>query len=1049
MKAGIVRKLAALVLAAILGTAAAVGWVFYTTSSDGLMRQELEHLDRHLREEATRLQHGVGVLSRDAQFLVALPEVNEFVAASRAGNRHQQELWRRRLVEVFSALLRSNPDYLQARLIGTADGGRELVRVERTDGGIQNTPAARLQRKGHRPYFRTATRLRPGQVHLSDITLNREQGRVVEPWMPVIRAAVPVTDAQGTLFGVIVINQDASALLPQPWFVNGIRLYATNSDGDLLVDSDRSREFAFEFGRRARIQDQYPALAAVIRSDNGQRRFEWDGIHRVLDKEAPAAFHFHKEYFDPLNPQRYIGLALEAPIDVVMQSARDARGRSLGLTLALVLLGSLLAVVAAKGMIRPLLRLQRAALRLSAGDFDAPLPSAGRDEIGELTRTFIHMRKRLQQSERALRETLLAAQAGESRYRAVLDHMADGLVTIDERGAIRDFNHAAECMFLCRADKVIGRNISVLLPERDRRDHAVFMRRYLESGEAHIIGAGPREVVALRHDGTTFPMELSVNELQSDGEQRLFVGLLRDLTEYKRSRAEQNRLTAIIDSSPEFIAIFDLEGYPLFINQAARNILGYGKKGGLTGRHIRDMFSPADTEQLLNEAVPTAYMKGSWEGETSLITGDGQLLPVSQLIVMPRDIDSNSRYFSVFMHDISERKRQQQELEHRAVELQGARERAEAAARAKSEFLATMGHEIRTPMNGVLGMAQLLADTPLNAEQQEYVATISESGRALLAIIDDILDCSKVEAGRMTLEPIVFNLERAALDAIRLLEAQARKKGLELVIRYAPDCPRSLVGDVGRIRQVLLNLIGNAIKFTESGYVRLEISGEERRDEHVQLHIAVRDTGIGIPPGVRDKLFDAFTQADASTTRRFGGTGLGLAISKQLVGLMGGEIGVDSVPGEGSTFWFDIALPLAGVQEAEAASEPGAGCSYGAKTTEGMSTTPVDRSILDSLAEIMDEADFAQLIPTFLENAQETLVQLSRCRADDEGVELERLSHSLKSSSASIGARRLSSLAAELEQRARQGVDDAGLATSLSVLRSEFERVCEALKQTA
>ncbi len=1040
MKAGIVRKLAALVLAAILGTAATVGWVFYTTSSDGLVRQELAHLDQHLKDEATRFQHGLAILSRDAQFLIALPEVKEFVAASRAGNRYEQEIWRQRLVEVFSALLRSNPDYLQARLIGTADGGRELVRVERSSGGIQRLPPEQLQRKAQQPYFQLASRLQPGQVHLSDINLNREQGRVVEPWLPVIRAAVPVTDAQGAVFGIIVINQDASTLLPQPQVGDDIRLYATNSAGDLLVDADRARTFAFEFGRQARIQDRYPALAAVIRSDSGQRHFEWDGIHRVLDKEAPAAFHFHKEYFDPLNPQRYIGLALEAPIDMVMQSARNARDRSLRLTLALVLLGSLLAIAAAKGMIRPLLRLQRAALQLSAGDFQAPLPPAGRDEIGELTRTFIHMRERLQQSESQLQETLLAAQAAETRYRAVLDNMADGLVTIDEQGRIESFNRAAEHMFLCRADKVIGRNISVLLPERDRSDHHVFMRRYLESGEAHIIGNGPREVVALRHDGTTFPMELSVSELQFDGQHRLFVGLLRDLSAHKQTAAEQNRLTAIIDNSPEFIAIFDLEGYPLFINQAARKILGYVKKGGLAGKHLRDLFPPSDIEQLLNEAVPTAYMKGSWEGETSLITGKGELLPVSQLIVMPRNAGGGRRYFSVFMQDISERKRQQQQLEQRAVELQSARERAEAAARAKSEFLATMGHEIRTPMNGVLGMAQLLADTRLSAEQQEYVATIKQSGRALLAIIDDILDFSKVEAGRMTLEPIAFDLERVALDASQLLETQAREKGLELIFQYAPACPRSLIGDAGRIRQVLLNLLGNAIKFTESGHVLLEISGEEEQDKQVQLRIAVRDTGIGIAPGVREKLFDVFTQADASTTRRFGGTGLGLAISKQLVELMGGEIGVDSIPGEGSTFWFNISLPLADAPVAE--SDPGDGGSPGRKVAGGS----LDRSVLDTLRNVMGEADFAELIPTFLDSTERTLTRLLQCQADDKSGEPERLLHSLKSSSASIGARRFSSLAAELERRVREE-DSADLATSFTALHTEFERVREALEQ--
>ncbi len=471
------------------------------------------------------------------------------------------------------------------------------------------------------------------------------------------------------------------------------------------------------------------------------------------------------------------------------------------------------------------------------------------------------------------------------------------IVAVDRDGTVTSWNLAAEELFGYSRSEAIGRNLDDLVFGREGlRSEAVSYEEVRRAGRFHTV------TQRTRRDGTLADVELIVVPVIEEGEATGYLAIYHDISELQR---QKQYYESLLEVSPSAVITVDPQHKVASWNPAAEKLFGYTREEAI-GQDVDSLV--ANVEAIHQEAVQLSRQTEE-AGQTQLTTRrtrkDGSLVDVD-VRAAPIHLGDEMVGLYALYHDISD--------------LQRAREQAEAATQAKSAFLATMSHEIRTPMNAVIGMTELLLDTDLTPEQRSYAEVIRSSGDALTTIIDDILDFSKIEAGRLELESRPVDLRGCVESALELVAASASSKGLDLAYTIDPDTPQAIMGDATRLRQILVNLLNNAVKFTDEGEVVLSAQQEEPEsgDGEVgrkhKLHFTVRDSGIGIPADRLSQLFESFRQVDASTTRRYGGTGLGLAISKRLSELMGGTIWVESRVGEGSTFHLTI--------EAEAAPGP-------------------------------------------------------------------------------------------------------------------------------
>ncbi|MGB6032462.1 MAG: PAS domain S-box protein [Bacteroidota bacterium] len=543
------------------------------------------------------------------------------------------------------------------------------------------------------------------------------------------------------------------------------------------------------------------------------------------------------------------------------------------------------------------------------------------DEEGEVRSVAMFAREitERKEAEEALRQS-------EQRLGLHIQQTPLGVIEWDLDFKVTEWNPAAEAIFGHTAEEAQGCHASFIIPE-EYRPHVDKMWADLLTRSGGVRSTNEN----LTRDGNLILCEWYNTPLINAGGNVIGVAsLVLDVTERKRAEEEvrlsESQFRSVWESSLDGMRLTDAEGMIIRVNQAFSEMVGKEKEE-LEGHPLSELFAEGAQEQILekyHQRFAARKVEPHFERQLTLWDGKQVWVSVSNAVL---EAEGEPAMLLSLFRDITARKEAESELKIRAEELllaksmaeeqarmleiqaqelREARETALQASRLKSEFVANMSHEIRTPINGVIGMTGLLLDTGLSGEQLEYAEIIKTSGDALLGVVNDILDFSKIEAGKLTFEQIDFDLRQTIEESVELLAAKAQEKGLELTSETEKGVPLALTGDPSRLRQVIMNLLGNAVKFTEEGEVSLTVKlvEQDEEEEEAFLRFEINDSGVGISSEARNRLFRAFSQADGTTTRRYGGSGLGLAISKQLVEMMGGQIGVESHSGKGSKFWF-------------------------------------------------------------------------------------------------------------------------------------------------
>ncbi len=502
-----------------------MGIVITQSGTNLLTAASTNRLTQESKVVATRLQDIFDAVQRDLEFIARSPSllrlVNTLASAPSESDDTAIEQAKSQLQEVFAALLINHPWYVQARLIGAADEGMEVVRVDQVDSQIRRVPKRELQRKGKSTYFKEAFGRESGHVYWSPINLNREHGQITEPYQPMLRVALPIDSADDTPFGIVIINLDAQRVFEAIRSVvsSGLTFYVANRQGDYLYHPQPDKTFGFEQGQRYRIQDDFPEAIRLL--DAGTSAVIVEKAATLPDASEPVVAHLGMLPV-PQGASEELLLGLTMPRSSIVSEVNAARRESAALILPFLLVGTIIVIWLVRIFIAPLERVTREVSRFAPGTRRPRLSEENRrDEVGQLAQAFSMMAERIERQVGELKEQ-------RKRFQSLFETAPDAIIIIDEDGTVEFMNGSAERLFGYGASEVIGHDIKMLMPEPDSRHHTEYMNRYLDGGKPHIIGIG-REVTGKRKDGRSVALYLSIGEFTLDG-RRKFTGILHDIS---------------------------------------------------------------------------------------------------------------------------------------------------------------------------------------------------------------------------------------------------------------------------------------------------------------------------------------------------------------------------------------------------------------------------------------------------------------------------------------------------------------------------------------